>query len=133
MNKLIRRSAIGSLSLAILAAGALSLPVGAAAKDGDVIRTGNCSAATDWKLKLSPENGRIEVEVEVDQNKVGKSWNVTLKRNGTTFWSGQRTTQAPSGSFTVRKLTNNGAGTDTISARAVNPNSGEVCQATAQF
>ena len=60
MNKLIRRSTIGTLSLAILAAGALSLPIGASAKDGDIIRRGDCTGATDWKLKLSPEDGRIE-------------------------------------------------------------------------
>jgi hypothetical protein len=128
------RRAIGSvLLLGMIGAATLSLPAGVAAKDGDVIRTGNCSGATDWKLKLSPENGRIEVEFEVDSNRVGQTWNVKLKRNGNVFWSGARTTQAPSGSFEVRKLTNNGAGSDFIVGRAVNPNTGEVCRGTATF
>jgi hypothetical protein len=108
-------------------------PLGAMAKDGDIIRQGSCSGRTDWKLKLSPEDGRIEVEFEVDQNRVGRDWDVTLKRNGTVFWRGQRTTRAPSGSFEVRRVTNNGAGPDRIRARAVNPASGEVCRGAATF
>ena len=133
MKTLLGRGAIGSLALSLVAAGMLSFPAMAAAKDGDVIRTGNCSGATDWKLKLSPENGRIEVEFEVDQNVNGKTWNVKLKRNGNVFWRGQRTTRAPSGSFEVRRLTNNGPGTDSFIARAVNPQTGEVCRGTASF
>jgi hypothetical protein len=110
------------------------LPVGVAtAKDGDVIRTGSCSSRSDWKLKLSPEDGRIEVEFEVDQNRVGRTWNVKLKRDGSLLWQGQRTTRAPSGSFEARRVISDRAGRDTIVARATNPNSGEVCRGTATF
>jgi hypothetical protein len=108
-------------------------PMGAAAKDGDIIRRGSCTGATDWKLKLSPEDGRIEVEFEVDQNKVGRTWNVKLKRDGAAFWRGQRTTRAPSGSFEVRRVISDSAGPDRIVARAVNPASGEVCRGAATF
>jgi hypothetical protein len=121
-------SAVGMTALALVA-----FPVNVAAKDGDIIRTGSCSGAADWKLKLSPENGRIEVEFEVDQNINGRVWDVTLKRNGNTFFSGARTTQAPSGSFEVNRLTNNGAGPDTIVARAVARSNGQVCRGTATF
>jgi hypothetical protein len=111
-----------------------ALPMGAAmAKDGDVIRRGSCSAQSDWKLKLSPEDGRIEVEFEVDQNRVGRTWNVKLKRDGSVFWRGQRTTQAPSGSFEVRRVIRDSAGRDSIVARATNPTSGEVCRGAATF
>lgn len=109
------------------------VPMGATAKDGDIIQRGSCSAQSDWKLKLSPENGRIEVEFEVDQNRVGRTWNVRLKHDGAVFWRGQRTTQAPSGSFEVRRVTSNDAGPDRIAARAVNPVSGEVCRGAATF
>ena len=101
-----RRTALITTLLA--SAVLVAAPLGAAAKDGDVIRTGSCSASTDWKLKLSPENGRIEVEFEVDQNRNGQTWNVKLKKNGTSFWSGQRTTQAPSGSFETRRVVSGG-------------------------
>jgi hypothetical protein len=120
---------IGLLSIAAL--GTVAGP--AAAKSTDVIRTGNCTAASDWKLKLSHEDGRIETEFEVDQNRIGKTWKVKLIQNGVVVWKGWRTTQAPSGSFEVRKLLPNRAGTDTIVARAKNPATGEICRGTASI
>jgi hypothetical protein len=123
-----------ALITTILASSLLvAAPLGTAAKDGDVIRTGNCSAATDWKLKLSPENGRIEVEFEVDQNRVGRTWNVKLKKDGNVFWRGQRTTRAPSGSLQVRQGTAKGGGPDRIVGVATNPASGETCRGVATF
>jgi len=133
MKQLIRRAALGTLGVGVLASGMIATAPAVAAKDSDVIRTGNCSMATDWKLKVGAEDGRLEVEFEVDQNRNGQVWNVVLKHNGNTFWSGQPTTQAPSGSFEVRKLTNNAAGTDTIVGRATNPRTGEVCRGTVNF
>jgi hypothetical protein len=133
MKQLIRRTALSAFSLAILAGAAVSMPAAIAAKGTAVIHTGNCTAASDWKLKVKPDNGGIEVEFEVDQNKVGKTWNVALKHNGNVFWSGQKVTKAPSGSFTVHKFTGNAPGTDTFSARATNPQTGEVCQGSASL
>jgi hypothetical protein len=117
----------GALAVALLAL----TPLGAAAKDGDVITQGGCSMSTDWKLKLSEEDGRIEVEFEVDQNQNGVPWSVRLKRNGTAFWSGQRSTRGPSGSFEVRKVITDGAGADRIVARATY--AGEVCRGSASY
>jgi hypothetical protein len=88
---------------------------------------------SDWKLKLSPENGRIEVEFEVDSNRVGQTWNVSMRHNGVLFFQGARVTQAPSGSFTVRRVVNNLAGDDRIVGRAVNARTGEVCRGVATF
>ena len=133
MNDKMRRALGSVLLLGTIGAATLSLPAGVAAKDGDIIRTGSCSNNSDWKLKLSPENGQIEVEFEVDSNRVGQTWNVKLKNDGNVFFSGSRMTRAPSGSFEVRRLTNNGAGSDFIVGRAVNPNTGEVCRGTATF
>ncbi|MEA2579988.1 MAG: hypothetical protein QOE83_880 [Actinomycetota bacterium] len=113
--------------------GLLGVAPAAMAKDGDVIKRGACSGSSDWKLKLSPENGRIEVEFEVDSNHVGQTWHVRLTHDGNTFFQGNRVTQGASGSFTVRQVTGNNAGTDTITGRAVNSASGEVCKGTAQF
>jgi hypothetical protein len=120
-------------SLSLLTLGAVAAPSGTLAKDGDVIRRGDCSGATDWKLKLSKDDGRIEVEFEVDQNRNRRTWNVQLKQDGTTFWKGQRTTRAPSGSFEVRKLASDKAGVHTFVGRAVNPATGEVCRGTARI
>ena len=100
----------------------------AAARDGDVIRSGDCSGNSTWKLKGGLRDGRIEVEFEVDQNRNGKTWRVRLSDNDVVFFRGWRTTQAPSGSFTVEKRTANRPGTDKIVGWARNPNSGEVCR-----
>ena len=101
------------------------------AKHGNgVEKSGMCSANSTWKLKAKPDNGRLEVEFEVDQNVNGDTWNVRLRDNGMTFFKGTRVTQPPSGSFTVNKRTDNLDGTDQISARAANQSTGEVCRAS---
>ena len=123
MRTIIRSAVAGLLAAAPLV---MSAPA-ARAGSGDVIRTGSCSAASDWKLKLSPEDGRIEVEFEVDQNVVGDTWRLRFLRNGTLFATARTTTRAPSGSFEVRKLANDGSGTDAFRVRAANQSTGEVC------
>jgi hypothetical protein len=119
-------AALSGLVLALTAA-----PL-AGAKDGDIIRRGNCTGATDWKLKLSEEDGRIEVEFEVDQNRNGVSWNVRLFQNGSQIARATRVTRGPSGSFELRRVAPNTAGTDSFRARATRA-SGEVCTGRASF
>ena len=62
---------------------------------------GTCTDSSRAKLKLKPDNGRVEVEFEVDENRNGSRWGVTLKRNGTRVLSRSAVTGAPSGSFEV--------------------------------
>jgi hypothetical protein len=97
-----------------------------------VVRSGSCSAASDWKLKVKSDDGRLETEFEVDQNRVGKRWRVTLIRNGGTVFTGIRTTVAPSGSFTVRRLLA-GPASGRIVATAKALQSGETCRAALSF
>jgi hypothetical protein len=110
--------------LGVALAGALALTVAgampASAKAGDVIKRGACSAGAEWKLKLSPEDGKIEVEYEVDSNVNGQRWNVKIFKNGSRIFNGNRTTSGASGSFTVRLVTADGSGTDAFRARATN-------------
>jgi hypothetical protein len=103
----------------------------AAAGGKEVVRSGSCSGGSDWKLKLKLDDGRIETEFEVDQNVNGQDWRVTLKRNGSRFFRGIRTTHAPSGSFEVNRRPNNGPGPDRIKGRAVNLQTGQVCTGAA--
>ena len=121
--------------LGVALAGALALTVAgampAAAKDSDVIRRGSCSAGAEWKLKLSEEDGGIEVEYEVDSNVNGQSWRVRIFQNGDRIFRGTRTTSGPSGSFELRTVASNTAGTDSFRARAVNGD--QVCRGTASF
>lgn len=96
----------------------------------EVRRSGNCSAAADWTLKAKERDGGIEVEWEVDSNRVGQRWTWRLLRNGTQFASGARTTVAPSGSWSVERRTGSRAGADVIAGRATNAATGEVCRAS---
>jgi hypothetical protein len=130
MNTTTRR--LGSTALAVLVIGGLSATAPATAKDGDgrVIVRGDCSSRSDWKLKAKPDDGRMEVELEVDSNRNGQSWTWTLRSEGTVFASGRRTTQAPSGSFSVQRRTSDTGGSQRISATARNARTGEVCRAS---
>ena len=119
------RAIVAAAVLGILLIGGSAVPT--LAKDGDVIRRGACSGDSDWKLKLSDQDGRIEVEYEVDQNKVGDTWRVRIRHNGDLVFAGTRTTQAPSGSFEVRILQRNRSGDDVFRGRAVNLRTDEVC------
>ena len=121
------------VTVAIVVTG-LSLPAASApAKEGDVRRTGGCSESSDWKLKLSEENTRIETEFEVDQNVVGDDWNVVMKKDGNVFFRGTRTTKGRSGSFEVRRVVGDGSGTEKIVARARNTGTDEVCRGKASW
>ncbi len=125
---------VGSIS--VLALTAVAAPAATLAKHGNstaIIRTGSCSGASDWKIKVKPDDSQIEVEFEVDQNKNGKVWDVALKQDGTTFWSGVRTTRAPSGSFSVSRLTTNRSGVHQFTGRAVNRTTGEICRGRASI
>ncbi len=126
-------SKIARIVLAASMAMTLAGTAPASANDGDVIREGACSGRADWKLKLSPENGRIEVEYEVDSNVVGQTWRVRIVKNGTAIFQGRRQTRAPSGSFEVRIVTSNPPGSDTFRARAVNVATGQTCAGSATF
>jgi hypothetical protein len=114
----------------------LALAPATLAKDGDVLVRGTCTNASSAKLKLSPEDGRIEVEFEVDQNRNGIRWSVSLRRvlpsGARLVAGGSRVTQPPSGSFEFRRVVADLGGRDTIRAQATS-RSGEVCRATARI
>ena len=114
-----------------LAIALVAVPAGIA-KNGDIRVRGTCTKASTSKLKLSEEDGRIEVEFEVDQNRNGVRWNVVIGQNGNQLVRMTRVTKAPSGSFEARVVAPNTSGKDTFKARAMSP-SGEVCTAQASF
>jgi hypothetical protein len=88
---------------------------------------GTCTQQSTSKLKLTREDRGIQVEFEVDQNRNGVPWNVTLRRNGHRVASLKATTHAPSGSFEIRRVIAGKLGTSRIVARATR--SGETCTA----
>jgi hypothetical protein len=122
-----------TLTLAFVVAALV--PAAALAKHGnDNAKTvsGSCTKNSTSKLKVKLDDGRLETEFEVDQNRNGVKWNVTVRRNGKVAVKTTRRTHAPSGSFSLERKLANGAGKDRIAARATSP-SGEVCTASLSF
>ena len=118
------------LSVPVLVA-ALAITSTASAKGGDDVRVaGSCGSGATSKLKVKPDDGRIEVEFEVDRNRNGEKWKVTFARSGQVVLRTKAKTHAPSGSFSVERRISNLSGADTITARGVGP-SGLTCTATA--
>ena len=117
-----------ALSTALLVAGA-PLASSAVAKGGDdrVIRTGSCSGTADWKLKAKSDDGRIEVEWEVDSNRSGQTWRVRVRDNDVLVVKTRATTGGASGSFSIERRIGNRAGGDSIVARSRDLSSGQVC------
>jgi hypothetical protein len=81
---------------------------------GNGVRSSGPCATGSFELKAKHDDGRLEVEAEVDTNRVGQVWAWRLSDNGTQFASGRSTTAAPSGSFSVRRTTANRPGADVI-------------------
>ena len=65
MKKILATLSIGTLM--VLAAPGIANAKGG----GDVRAKGKCSASSTSKIKIKADNGRIETEFEVDQNRVG--------------------------------------------------------------
>lgn len=131
-------SRIPSLSLlaaatAMCAATLVASPALAVSSDGggdrdETIRKGQCTGATDWKLKAKSDDGRLEVEAEIDSNRRGQAWRWVLRHNGSVSARGISVTAGRSGSFDVERRMTDLAGTDRFVLRATNAASGETCR-----
>ena len=123
------KKTIGAVAALLLSTALPVIGAGTAHASGgdDVVRRGSCSGSTDWKIKAKPDDGRIEVESEIDSNHAGQTWRWVLRHDGSVAARGSSTTRAPSGSFSVDRRTDNHAGTDSFRFRAVHGS--EVCVA----
>jgi hypothetical protein len=134
MNVLTRTTAISSLATVALVAGGIAVSAPAEAKSARVVVAAHCSTThTVGKLKAHADNGRIEVEWEIDSNRNGQRWSWTLRHDGVLKSSGIRTTLAPSGSFSVDRFMTNATGIHRISATAKNLRTGETCTAALRY
>ncbi|MFC0221545.1 hypothetical protein [Nocardioides zeicaulis] len=103
------------------------LPVRSARGDADrVERTGSCAGGARWSIKAKEDDGRIEVEAEVD-SRAGQQWSWQLQHDGSRVASGTARTAGRSGSFSVERKVADGAGTDAFVFRATRP--GQRCVA----
>jgi hypothetical protein len=119
-----------SVFFALFAIALAAVPAALAkGRDHRAVRVqGVCTQQSTSKLKLKREDRGIEVEFEVDQNRIGVPWTVTLSKNGSAITSFVATTRAPSGSFEVNRLIAGRIGADRITAVATR-SSGETCTA----
>ncbi|HET7475322.1 MAG TPA: hypothetical protein VFJ97_04775 [Dermatophilaceae bacterium] len=127
---LLSTAAITTLTAGLLATAPAAIASGGgadASASAAARNSGSCSGRSMWNLKAKPDNGRIQVEFEVDSNVVGQTWNVKITDNTVVVLQRQATTTAPSGSFTVSRVVRNRAGVDHFVARAANPKTGETC------
>lgn len=85
---------------------------------GGVRASGACHNGGHFELKAKHDDGRIEMEYQVDSNRAGQRWAVRVTDNGHVVMSRHARTGGRSGSFTVRKIIANRAGTDKIHAHA---------------
>jgi hypothetical protein len=120
-----------TLAAALLVAAPAAL--GGNDRDREVLRTGTCSGASTWKLKAKLDDGLIETEFEVDQNRVGRRWRVTIVQNGRIVFRGIRRTTARSGSFEARVFLANRPGADRIVASARALAGGETCRGALSY
>jgi hypothetical protein len=95
--------------------------------------TGSCTAASDWKLKVKQDDSRLEVELEIDADRAGQRWVVTMSDDQHGFFAGSRVTHGLSGSFEVERLVANRGGADHIRAVAHNASTGERCSAALTY
>ncbi|MGD9696568.1 MAG: hypothetical protein AB7V42_13045 [Thermoleophilia bacterium] len=152
------RRATGTGLAALIVAGSLAVPAVAVARHGDddgpgddrreqparadrdrdrgeVRVRGACTISSTAKLKvdrdLDEDDGPdTEIEFEVDENRVGSRWTVTIAVDGRRIAAVTRTTRAPSGSFELERERNLRAGAR-VTAVARRAATGEVCRATA--
>jgi len=128
---LLKRVAAALICLILgLTAGAV-VPTAANARDDDDVRVrGSCGKGARSKLRLRARDDAIRVEFEVDRNRSGERWRVTLVHERRVVWRGRVRTRSGSGSFRVRRSVPDFGGADRVTARASGPR-GVTCHASA--
>lgn len=125
------RAAVVALTLAAT----LATPTLAQAKGGETLREGDCRGAgpASWKIQVSEQDRRVAVEYEIDVNRRGQRWRVTLFQNNRRIMRAVKTTRGLSGSFEVRAVRPDRRGEDRFRARAVRLGDRQVCVGRVRF
>jgi hypothetical protein len=117
---------------ALLATPVLAGPAQAGDNDREVAASRSCASGV-IKVKAKADDGRIEVEGEVDTNRRGQTWSWTIRRDGTVAARGTNQTAGRSGSFSVERKIGNPPGRDKIAFRAVRSGTGQTCRVVVRF
>ena len=116
--------------VAALIGAAVVLPVSAASAADSVTRSGGCTATSTWTMRAAEAQGDVAaLRLTVDSPRAGQTWSVTLSRQGTQFFSTQRTTDGAGNFVVTRNAREVNNVNDAYTARARNLRTGEVCSA----
>lgn len=119
------------LGCALLLPMALAAPAAASGDDDRVDLRGSCSGRAEWRLRVRSDDGRLEVEAEVDTDRAGQRWAWKLRHNGSVSARGHSRTAGSSGSFEVERTIVDLAGSDEVRFRATY--GGQVCRAVVHY
>lgn len=112
----------------VLAVAIPALSAAPAQASGDEVRRiGSCTGSARVEIKAKHDDGRIELEAEVDTNRIGRTWRWVIRHNGFVSFRGRAVTRAPSGSFEVERSAVNVRGLDSFKFRARHRPTGQVC------
>jgi hypothetical protein len=126
-----RLTLVTSIGLALALTWGAAEPAFARDGGGDDVRVrGSCGKGARSKLRLRSKDGAIRVEFEVDRNRAGERWRVTLVHERRVVWRGRARTRSGSGSFRIRRSVPDFGGADRVTARASGPR-GVTCHASA--
>ena len=115
------------LLVAVAACAALSLPSVATADDGEVRKTGSCTASSKLSVRLRADGKTIRVELEIEARQRGAAWNVILLRERRIAFRGVIRAREGSREVRLRRTLEDWFGRDSIVIRATGPRA-ETCR-----
>ena len=86
---------LATTAASALAVGSLVAVAPAASAKGDQIKErGDCTASSDWKVKVKTKKGQLRTDFWVKNNALEQEWMYTLTRGGDTLAAATRSTRA---------------------------------------
>ena len=106
----------------------LALPaVALSASPAAAVQNQKSCAGANVKLEAERDDGRHEVQVDIDNGQRGERWRVKLFQNGDRFVNVVRTVGGDDRDIDLDRDRRNTAGTDTYKLRAKNLRTGGAC------
>jgi hypothetical protein len=100
-------------------------------EDGGAFAEGVCSEDSEYSIGLVPEVG-LALEVEVETEEPHQAWRVKMVYNDGFFVERMHPRTDAEGAFHVRKVVGNSPAVDRLKVKAVNMETGEVCEGSLQ-
>lgn len=120
------------LAAALTSAALLAIPAPAGAATGDEVRrSGDCSIASDWELRVRDEGRTLRVRWRVNSRIQDQTWRLTLSHNGEQIAAATRVLSGEGEATLERRNVPDVRGPDRFDATAQSAPSGETCAASA--